>query len=206
MSQRPPVRLGVLISGRGSNLAALQDALESGKITDATIVLVVSNHANALGLSWAEEQGLKIETLSAEQAKNRHRRDEAIVGLLKENQVDVLLLAGYDRILGPELLAAFPQRILNIHPSLLPAYGGRGMVGTAVHQAVLAAGEIESGCTVHLVSDVVDGGEILGQKRVPVLAGDTAESLAQRVLQTEHELYAKTVQHFLQRLKTVNTL
>lgn len=206
MSEQPAFRLGVLISGRGSNMAALQEAIEAGKITSSQMAVVISNRADAAGLDWAKQRGLKTVALTPDQLANRHLRDTSIVEILQEAKVDVLLLAGYDRILGDSLLSAFPKRILNIHPSLLPAYGGRGMVGEAVHQAVITAGETESGCTVHLVTEVVDGGSILGQKRVPVLADDTAKSLAKRVLKAEHQLYVETVQIFLQQLKTLPVL
>jgi phosphoribosylglycinamide formyltransferase 1 len=194
------VRLGILISGRGSNMAALYEAIQAKRLTGVEITVVISNHSNAQGLEWAKEKGLNSVAIDKASAKNRRLRDESILTILKEYAVDLILLAGYDRIISSTLLEAFPGKILNIHPSLLPLYGGPGMIGKAVHEAVIAAGETESGCTVHLVTDVVDGGTILGQQRVPVLPNDTAESLAERVLNAEHQLYANAVQNYLSHI------
>jgi formyltetrahydrofolate-dependent phosphoribosylglycinamide formyltransferase len=194
------VRLGILISGRGSNLIALHKAIQQGKLTDAEIAVVVSNRMDAKGLEWASVQGLNVVALPEESAKKRSLRDQAILESLLHYKVDFVLLAGYDRIISNTLLDAFPGRMLNIHPSLLPAFGGPGMLGKAVHEAVLAAGELESGCTVHLVTDVVDGGAILGQNRVSVLINDTADTLAERVLNAEHQLYAEAVQNYIHRV------
>jgi phosphoribosylglycinamide formyltransferase 1 len=199
-----PCRLGILLSGRGSNFAALQQAIVTGELTQATIAVVLSNRFEAAGLDLARAAGLKAIALNPDQAATLDSRDAALVALLTEHAVDVVLLAGYDRIIGPALLAAFPDRILNIHPSLLPAYGGKGMVGANVHAAVLANHETESGCTVHLVNDVVDGGKILGQSRVPVMADDTPETLASRVLAQEHRLYPRVVNDFVRQINTVS--
>jgi phosphoribosylglycinamide formyltransferase-1 len=192
-------RLGVLLSGRGSNFAALCQAIEEDVLTHGIISVVISNRPDAPGLDLARARNLPAVALSPEQSANRAVRDVAMAVILREHRVDLIVLAGYDRIIGPPLLEAYPGRILNIHPSLLPAYGGRGMLGLKVHEAVLAGGERESGCTAHLVTDVVDGGAILGQSRVPVLETDTPETLAARVLEQEHRLYPRVVQAFIQR-------
>lgn len=184
-------RLGILISGRGSNLAAIQQAIETGQMTNATIAVVVSNKPDAGGLRFAASKTIPTAVVT-------EKNDAAILSILQAHQIDLLVLAGYGRILSQVLLDAYPNRIVNIHPSLLPAYGGRGMVGIKVHQAVLAAKETESGCTVHGVTAYVDGGPILGQARVPVLPGDTAEILAERVLAEEHRLYPKVLQTLIQ--------
>lgn len=197
-----PCRLGILISGRGSNLMALQTAIENGQLTDAEIAVVVSNREEAAGLSWAREKNIPAVGLSAAISKSKAERDNAITETLKNHHVDLVILAGYDRILGEPILAAYPERILNIHPSLLPAYGGKNMVGLNVHRAVLEAGEKESGCTVHLVTEVIDGGSILGQNRVQVLSSDTPETLAARVLEQEHKLYAQVVNDFIKTLSS----
>lgn len=194
-------RLGVLLSGRGSNFVALHQAIESQRLMQAVISVVISNRPQAPGLVMAREFGLKSVALLPAQSTTQSARDEAIIGSLVEHDVDVLLLAGYDRIIGSTLLAAYPERILNIHPSLLPAYGGKGMIGAKVHEAVLANNETESGCTVHLVTDVVDGGTILGQSRVAVYPDDTPETLAARVLREEHRLYPKVVNDFIRQLQ-----
>lgn len=195
----PKCCLGILLSGRGSNFAALYQSIEDGTLTHGTISVVISNRPDAPGLDWARARNLPAVALNPEQMSDSVARDNAITEILRAHHVDLVLLAGYDRIIGPLLLTAYPERILNIHPSLLPAYGGRGMVGLKVHEAVLAGGETESGCTVHIVTDVVDGGAILGQSRVPVLKTDTPEALAARVLEQEHLLYAQVVQTFIQR-------
>lgn len=196
--QAGPFRLGVLLSGRGSNFLAIQEAIESGQLPDTQISVVISNHAEALGLQTAKEKQLPTAVFEKADFESRTALDEGITDCLKAHQVDLVVLAGYDRIISAPILAAFEQRILNIHPSLLPAYGGKGMVGLKVHQAVLANGERESGCSVHLVTAQVDEGPILGQSRVPVLADDTPESLAARVLAQEHQLYPSVIRQYLQ--------
>lgn len=196
--QTGPFRLGVLLSGRGSNFLAIQEAIESGQLPNARISVVISNHSNALGLQKAQEKNLSTAVFEKGDYESRTALDEAIADCLKTHQVDLVVLAGYDRIISAPILAAFEQRILNIHPSLLPAYGGKGMVGIKVHQAVLAIGEKESGCSVHLVTPQVDEGPILGQSRVPVLADDTPERLAARVLAEEHRLYPRVIREYLQ--------
>jgi phosphoribosylglycinamide formyltransferase-1 len=192
-------RLGILLSGRGSNFAALQKAISSGTLIHAEVAVVVSNHPDAVGLSVAESQGLKTVALDKSKFESRQAFDQAITDALQAHQVDLVILAGYDRILGNALLAAYPGKILNIHPSLLPAYGGKGMVGHKVHQSVLENNETESGCSVHLVTEIVDGGGILGQSRVPVLSTDTPETLAARVLEQEHQLYPRVIGEFIQQ-------
>lgn len=186
-------RLGILISGRGSNMAAIQKAIEENIIEDAQIAIVISNKQDAPGLALAHSQNLKTAVCVD---------DEAILETLKAHQIEWVLLAGYNRIIRPVLLAAYPNRILNIHPSLLPAYGGKNMVGLKVHEAVLNNQETQSGCTVHLVTEEVDGGPILGQRTVPVLPDDTPERLAARVLAQEHELYPIVVHQLLQKHPT----
>lgn len=196
---QPAIPIGVLISGRGSNLQALVAAERSGRLSPGHIALVVSNRAAAPGLAWADEQGLNTLALSVKNFADRNAFDAALQGTFLAAGCRWIVLAGYDRILSTGFLDAFPGRVLNIHPSLLPAYGGKGMVGLKVHQAVIAAGEKESGCTVHGVTAKVDGGPILGQARVPVLANDTPEALAARVLEQEHQLYPQTLQTVLEK-------
>jgi phosphoribosylglycinamide formyltransferase 1 len=204
MSAATTCKLGILLSGRGSNFAAIQQAIESGTLPNAEIAVVISNHTDAPGLALAQSKGIKTVAFEKHQFENRLAFDAAVAEALQSHGVQLVVLAGYDRILGTPVLAAFPNRIINIHPSLLPAYGGKGMVGARVHQAVLEAKEQESGCSVHLVTDVVDGGAILGQSRVAVLENDTPETLAARVLEQEHRLYPQVLrawieQHFLDR-------
>ncbi len=198
-------RLCILLSGRGSNFQAIHQAILSGNLNNAIIGLVISNKADAPGLQYAKEQGLPALSIRRKDFPDNQALDQAVLDHLKTHQIDVVVLAGYNRIISPVLLQAYPQRILNIHPSLLPAYGGPGMVGHKVHEAVLSNQEQHSGCTVHIVTDVVDGGPILAQATVPVLPNDTPESLAERVLLQEHQLYPQTIQAFIQRLVAANT-
>jgi phosphoribosylglycinamide formyltransferase 1 len=183
--------LGVVLSGRGSNFTAILAQIRQGLIHGVHIGCVISNHVNAAGLAAARRAGLPALSLPA--FKRRADRDTYLLYLLRRYNVTWVTLAGYDRIVGDPLLTAYAGRILNIHPSLLPQYGGKGMVGMAVHQAVLAAGEAETGCTVHQVTAEVDGGAILGQTRVPVESGDTPDTLAARVLAQEHVLYSQVI-------------
>ncbi len=192
-------RLGILLSGRGSNFTAIQQAIETGRLSNADIAIVISNHADAPGLTLAQAKGLTTVALDKADYENRQAFDAAIAETLKTHGVQLVVLAGYDRILSEPLLTAYPNQILNIHPSLLPAYGGKNMVGLKVHQAVIAAQESESGCSVHVVTDTVDGGPVLMQSRVPVLPNDTPDTLAARILEQEHQLYPQAIQTFIQQ-------
>ncbi len=179
------MRIAVAISGRGSNLEALLHALRPG--APATIALVVSDRAGAMGLDHARTRGIPAHVLA-------NASDAAgWLDLLQQHGVDLLVLAGYLRLVPAEVVAAMPGRIINIHPALLPRHGGPGMYGSRVHAAVIAAGDAESGATVHLVDEVYDRGTVLGQARVPVLPDDSAEALASRVLAVEHQLLSAAV-------------
>ena len=180
-------RLGILISGRGSNMLALADAVDQGRIPNAEIALVVSDKPDATGIVPAASRGLK--TLIIERrGRSREEHDRETVAALKENDVELVCLAGYMRLLSPYFIEAYRHRILNIHPSLLPAFPGLDAHGQA-----LAAGVKSSGCTVHFVDETLDGGPIIAQRTVPVLFGDTEELLAARILEQEHQLYAEAV-------------
>jgi phosphoribosylglycinamide formyltransferase-1 len=200
---KSPLRLGVLISGRGSNLQAILDAIHEGRLTHTEVALVVSNRPSAQGLLMAAERGVAIQAFSIKAFDSRSAMDAAMVEALKAAGVDWIILAGYDRVLTDAFLHAFEGRILNIHPSLLPKFGGIGMVGMKVHEAVISAGEPESGCTVHGVTAVVDGGPIYGQARVAVSPDDTPETLAQKVLAEEHRLYPAVIQRLADEHFTV---
>jgi phosphoribosylglycinamide formyltransferase 1 len=179
------MRVAVAISGRGSNLEALLRAL--GSDAPAQVVLVVSNRADAAGLERAREHG--VESVVLHQAVDAGEW----LKLLASHRVDLVVLAGYLKLIPSEVVARYRDRILNIHPALLPSFGGPGMYGLRVHQAVLASGARESGATVHLVDEVYDRGRILAQSRVPILPGDTPERLAARVLEAEHRLLPAVV-------------
>lgn len=185
-------RLGFLASHRGSNMQAILDACRAGRIA-ADPVVVISNNRDAAALDRAAAAGVPALHLGASLIPDEGELDGAIAGALREHGVDLVVLAGYMKRIGPRTLAAFPQRIVNIHPGLLPRYGGQGMYGTRVHAAVVAAGEKETGITVHLVDGEYDHGATLAEHRVAVLPGESAEALAARLLPMEHELYVETL-------------
>ncbi len=179
------MRIAVAVSGGGSNLQALLDSLPA--TGPAKIALVLSNSAKAGGLARAEVKGVTTAVL------RDFTSAEEWLALLEGHGIELIVLAGYLKLVPPEVIAAFRGRVLNVHPALLPAFGGPGMYGKRVHEAVIAAGVPESGCTVHLVDEEYDRGEILAQARVPVLPGDTADTLAARVLAEEHKLLPRVV-------------
>jgi phosphoribosylglycinamide formyltransferase-1 len=179
------VRIAVCISGRGSNLAALLSALPGDG--PATVSLVLSNREKAAGLELARTRGIAVHVLG------RGGTGAEWLEVLATHQVDLVVLAGFLALVPAEVVAAYRGRILNVHPALLPRHGGPGMYGRHVHAAVLAAGDTESGATVHLVTEEYDQGQILAQSRVPVLPDDTPETLAARVLVEEHRLLPAAV-------------
>lgn len=184
--------LGVLISGRGSNLVAILDAIDRGSL-DATLKVVASNKPNAAGLARAKERGLPTICLDskpfAREANPREAYDLAMGALLQQHGVEYVALAGYMRIVTPALIRMYPSKILNIHPSLLPAFPGLDAQRQALEWGVKV-----SGCTVHLVTEGVDEGPIIVQAAVPILEGDTVESLSARILEKEHECYPQALQ------------
>ena len=184
-------RLGVLISGRGSNLQALIDAIGDRRL-DATIAVVISNRADAAGLDRARAAGIETVTLSHRGFASRDDYDRALVKELQARGVGLVCLAGFMRLVGTPLIDAFPNRILNIHPSLLPAFPGLDAQKQAIEHGVKV-----SGATVHLVTAELDGGPIVVQRAVPVIAGDTAETLAARILEEEHRAYPEAVRMIL---------
>jgi phosphoribosylglycinamide formyltransferase 1 len=181
------MRLGILVSGRGSNLEAVLGAIASGRLPAVEPALVIANRPGIRALEVAARSGVPWRLLARDDFPSGGVRDEAIGRALAESACDVALLAGYDQILGPSYFTAFGGRTINIHPSLLPRHGGRGMVGLTVHAAVLGAGEAETGVTIHDVTPVLDAGPTILQVRVPVLPGDSAAELAERVLEVEHQ-------------------
>src|ERR1700683_4531407 len=187
------LRLGFLASHGGSNVQAILDACRDGRL-DAEPCVVISNNSDATVLDRAMTARIPGFHLSSHIHPDPNRLDEAILATLEKHRVNLIVLAGYMKKLGPKTLARYRGRVLNMHPALLPKFGGRGMYGHHVHEAVLAAGEKESGATVHLADAEYDTGRILAPRKVPVRAGDTSESLAARVLEVEHQLYAETLQ------------
>src|SRR5215475_9081057 len=186
--------IAVLISGRGSNMVALADAVADGRIPNAEITVVVSDQSNAPGLMKARELG--VETVVVERrGRSREDHDRDIVRELKLRRVDLVCLAGYMRVLSREFLDAFPRRILNIHPSLLPAFPG-----LHAQKQALDGGVKFSGCTVHFVDESLDGGPIIAQRTVEVRDDDDEESLSERILIEEHKLYPEVVARLLQEI------
>jgi phosphoribosylglycinamide formyltransferase 1 len=191
------VRLGFLASGRGSNMQAIIEACINGKIK-AEPVVVISNNATAGALEIARRESIPAFHLSNYTHPDPGLLDQAITETLQQNHADLVILAGYMKKIGPALLGAYRNRIINIHPSLLPKFGGHGMYGIHVHEAVLAAGEKTTGATVHLVEGEYDSGRILKQREIEVLLDDTPESLAARVLEVEHSLYVDVLMDIIE--------
>jgi phosphoribosylglycinamide formyltransferase 1 len=185
-------KLAFLASHGGSNMQAIIDAIKKGDLT-ADPVAVISNNSESQALKRAREEGIDCFHLSGETHPDPHELDQAIVKVLKARQTDLVILAGFMKKIGPAVLTAYQGRILNIHPALLPCFGGRGMYGKRVHEAVLTAGVSYTGVTVHLVDEHYDHGPILAQTKVPVERNDTVDTLAKRVLQCEHRLYTETI-------------
>jgi len=187
-------RLAVLLSGRGSNFEAICDAIADGRIPDAAIVAVISDVADAPGLNRAVERGLNAFPIPRE-GLSRSEHEEKILRILDAFETDLVLLAGYMRLLSPRFIERYRGRILNIHPALLPKFPGLD-----VQRRALQAGELESGCTVHFVDEGTDTGPVILQRRVPILPGDTVETLSARILQEEHRAYPEAVARVLEGL------
>ncbi|HBB89277.1 MAG TPA: phosphoribosylglycinamide formyltransferase [Blastocatellia bacterium] len=181
------IKIGILISGRGSNMLALAEAVRKGRIPETEIAIVVSDQSNAAGLALAQAQNLPTAVV---ERRNRARdeHDCELVTVLQEHQVDFVCLAGYMRLLSSRFLSAYRNRILNIHPSLLPAFPGLDAQRQALEHGVKF-----TGCTVHFVDQTLDGGPIIAQRIVPIIEGDTEETLSARILEEEHKLYAEAV-------------
>ncbi len=185
--------IGVLSSHEGTNLQTIIDACKEGRL-HARVAMVVCNNSRAMALERARREGIPFRHISGRTHPDPRELDAAIASSFGEREVGLIVLAGYMKKLGQGTLDRFRGRILNIHPALLPKFGGAGMYGRRVHEEVLASGDGVSGVTVHLVDEEYDRGPIVSQREVPVLAGDTPESLASRVLEQEHALYAETLQ------------
>ena len=184
------LRLGVLVSGGGTNLQSVIDAIEAGALK-SQIVCVISNKEAAYGLERARKHKIPAYFINPKE----EGYDEKLLTRLKEEEVDLVVLAGYLKILNQELIKAYERRIINIHPSLLPKFGGKGFYGLHVHKAVIAAGEKESGATVHYVDAGVDTGEVILQRKLEVMLEDTPESLQKRILeQIEHKILVEAIQ------------
>jgi phosphoribosylglycinamide formyltransferase-1 len=183
--------LGILLSGRGSNFVAIADSIDAGRIPDARIAIVISNRADAPGLATARARGLNALVI-ASKGKPREEHDREVVAALNQNGVELVCLAGYMRLLSPWFVQQFPHRILNIHPSLLPAFPG-----LEAQEQAFAYGVKVSGCTVHFVDEELDHGAIIVQKTVPVLDSDDEHTLAARILEQEHVAYTEAIKTVL---------
>jgi len=186
------MKLGFLASHGGSNMQAILDRCRDGSIS-ATPALLICNNPNAQAVERAQLAGIPTRILNGKSHPDPDALDNAILNTLRNARVDLIVLAGFMKKIGPRTMAAFRNRIVNIHPSLLPKYGGKGMYGLRVHEAALDSGETETGATVHLIGSAYDEGPILQQASVPILPNDTPETLQLRVLAQEHQLYPDTL-------------
>ena len=185
-------RLGILLSGRGSNFVAIADSIDAGRIPGARIAVVISNRTDAPGIETARQRGLDALVIPSK-SKEREQHDHEVVAALRDHNVDLVCLAGYMRLLSPWFVRQFPLRILNIHPSLLPAFPG-----LEAQQQAFAYGVRVSGCTVHFVDEELDHGAIIVQKTVPVLDSDDEHTLAERILEQEHTAYTEAINAVLE--------
>jgi phosphoribosylglycinamide formyltransferase-1 len=201
-----PLSIAVFASGRGSNFRAIHKRLATIDDPPARIALCISNNPDPGAFDYARGAGIATLRLSPKMFETIEEYDRALRGTLHEHRIGLIVLAGYMRKLPEGVVAEYKGRILNVHPALLPKFGGQGMYGERVHQAVLDAGETESGATVHLVDEEYDTGAIIAQERVPVEPGDTVATLAARVLEAEHRLLADTVVECARKLRAAGVM
>jgi phosphoribosylglycinamide formyltransferase-1 len=189
-------KIVVFASGSGSNFEAIINACKE-KSLDAEIAGLITNNKNAGALERAEKHGISCHIINPEEFKSQHDYERELLRTLQRLAPDVIALAGYLKKIPAAVIRVYENRIFNIHPSLLPAYGGKGFYGLKVHKTVLENGESETGCSVHLVTEEYDEGRVIAFEKVPVYKNDTPETLAKRVLQKEHQLYPEAIQHYL---------
>lgn len=205
MRETPPLEIAVFGSGRGSNFSAILSALQRGEIPNARIRLVISNNSNAGILETARLHGIPAKHISAKQFTGEEEFVGAVRNTLRTHDVNFIVLAGYMKRFPPQLIPAYKGRIINVHPALLPKFGGKGMYGMHVHEAVLESKENQSGATVHVVDEEYDRGTILLQESIPVEPADTPESLAAKVLAVEHALLPRALRMFAEgKIRTDN--
>lgn len=188
------MKIAVFASGGGSNFRALHGRAVAGDAPNTQIVVLVTNNSGCGAAAYAREHAMPVAHISSHTDPDPAGYAKRLGDVLEDYGVEMIVLAGYMKLLPPSIVRAYPNRILNIHPALLPRFGGPGMYGLRVHEAVLGAGETRTGVTVHLVNEVYDQGRILDQVEVEILPGDTAEVLQQRVLAFEHDLYWRVVE------------
>lgn len=189
------MKIAVLASTRGTDLQAIIDEIKAGRLKNVEIACVVSNVKNCYALERAHSHGIKTHFIDSKE-KSRIEFDREMATILKNEKVDLIVLVGYMRILTPYFVGEFKGKIINVHPALLPKFGGKNFFGSNVHEAVLAAHETETGMTIHFVEENVDSGKIILQKTCPVLPDDTPEALKDRVQALEKEWYPKVIQRF----------
>lgn len=194
------IRMAVFLSGSGSNMQSIMDRCAEGYIP-GEVVLVISNKPDAYGLVRAEKAGIDRHVFDRKSFPDSETAGNHLLDLLNNHHVDLIALAGYLKKLPPTVIKAYRNRIVNIHPALLPKFGGKGMYGMRVHTAVLEAGETESGATIHYVDEIYDHGQIVDQEKVPVKPDDTPETLAARVLEVEHRLYPRVIKHLAEKIQ-----
>ena len=188
-------KIAVFVSGGGSNFMAIHHQIKQGKIP-GEIVLVISNNPNCGAIQFAEENSIPVLIINETRYPNPHTLNELLTDTCLKAEINLICLAGYMKMLPPAFVKQYENKILNIHPGLLPEFGGKGFFGMRVHEAVINSGKRESGATVHFVDEIYDHGPIILQKKVEVLETDTAESLATRILKLEHELFPEVVKAF----------
>ena len=195
-------KIAVFVSGGGTNLQAILDAAAAGNLPDGGIALVLSSKADAYALERAKNAGVKTAVVSKKECGSQEAFEEAILAELEKNGIEMIVLAGFMSILSENFTGRFPRRILNVHPSLIPSFCGKGFYGLKVHEAALAYGVKVSGATVHFVNEIPDGGEIIAQKAVDILPGDTPEILQKRIMeQAEWILLPAAVQTVAKELR-----
>jgi len=186
------MKLGILASHTGTNFQSILDACQEG-ILAAEPVVAISNNSASMALQRAEKAGMPTFHLSRKTHPKEEDLDSAVLGVLRDHEVELVVLVGYMKHLGPATLSHYRHRIINIHPALLPKYGGKGMYGMHVHNAVIASGDQDSGVSIHLVDGEYDAGPVIAQKKIPVHTDDTPESLAARILTHEHQFLVETL-------------
>ena len=194
------IRISVLISGGGTNLQAIIDAIKAGYIQHGEIVHVISSKSDAFGLKRAEANGIKASFIGKGSYETREETNEALMNALVDSGTELIVLAGYLNILPGEIIEKYSERIINVHPSLIPKYCGEGFYGDKVHRAVLENNEEFSGATVHYVDEGIDTGPIISSKKVPVFADDNVETLANRIHVVEHEILVEAVKNICEKL------
>ena len=194
-------RLVVLVSGSGTNLQAIINSIKSGELKNTVISAVISNKKEAFALKRAESENIDAIFINPKDFKSAAEYDLKLIEIINQYKIDLIILAGYMKILTADFVNSFPNKIINIHPALLPDFGGKGMYGEKVHEAVLKSGVKESGCTVHFVTAEVDAGPIIFQERIPVIAGDTVDTLSKKILNEEHKLLVKAIKKVISQIE-----